>query len=210
MLDSALIPAAIPGSKSLCIFLHGLGDSMNGFTWLPDALAFPWMNYLLVNAPDPYYGGFSWYDFAGDMHPGVRRSCGLLTELLDQTRSRGFPTEETFLGGFSQGCLMTIEMGCRYPHLFAGLIGISGYVAHPEVLLTELSPVAKQQRFLVTHGTTDPIVPFRATQQQIALLQQGGLNIQWQEFHKAHTIQGEAELAVIRTFMKASESLSGK
>jgi len=49
---------------------------------------------------------------------------------------------------------MTIEMGARYPHLFAGLVGISGYVFEPERLVKELSPVAKQQRFLITHGNT--------------------------------------------------------
>ena len=35
------------------IVLHGLGDSMEGYRWLPEALQLPWLNYLLVNAPDP-------------------------------------------------------------------------------------------------------------------------------------------------------------
>ena len=120
------------------------------------------MNYLLVNAPDPYYGGYSWYDFAGNQDEGVRRSRKLIFELLDAQRAKGFPTEETVLFGFSQGCLMTIDTGLRYPHLFAGLIGVSGYVHEPEKLVTELSPLAKQQRFLVTHGYQDPDHPIPA------------------------------------------------
>ena len=66
------------------VVLHGLGDSTAGFRWLPEELGQPWLNYLLVNAPDNYYGGYSWYDFAGDMGPGVKRSREMLFELLDE------------------------------------------------------------------------------------------------------------------------------
>jgi len=202
MLDTEFISAPTD-SRRLMVVLHGLGDSAAGFRWLPGALELPWMNYLLVNAPDPYYGGYAWYDFAGNMAPGVRRSRRLISELLDAQRAKGFPTEETVLSGFSQGCLMTIDAGLHYPHRFAGLVGISGYVFEPEKSAAELSPVARQQRFLVTHGFQDPIVPFLGTRKQINLLKSAGLNISWHEFVKAHNIAGEAELAVIRDFIVA-------
>src|SRR5215468_3934030 len=98
-LHSELIAAREPGSRRLMIMLHGLGDSLEGFRWLPEALNLPWINYLLVNAPDEYYGGYSWYDFAGNIAPGVLRSRKLLFELLDNQRAKGFATEETVLGG---------------------------------------------------------------------------------------------------------------
>jgi len=203
MLDAFFIPAKDTASRRLCVFLHGLGDSVEGYDWLLDALGFPWMNYVLANAPDSYYSGFSWYDFAGDIVPGVKRSCALLSELLDATRARGFPSEQTILGGFSQGGLMTLEVGCRYPHRLAGLVEISGYAAQPEILEKELSPVAKEQRFLATHGIEDPILPIDVTRNQIKMLQTAGLNIEWHEFHKGHTLAGEPELAVIRKFIEA-------
>ncbi len=202
MLDTEFISAPTD-SRRLMVVLHGLGDSAAGFRWLPGALELPWMNYLLVNAPDPYYGGYAWYDFTGNMAAGVLRSRRLISELLDAQRARGFSTEETVLSGFSQGCLMTIDAGLHYPHRFAGLVGISGYVFEPEKSAAELSPVARQQRFLVTHGFQDPIVPFLETRKQINLLKTAGLNISWHEFVKAHNIAGEAELAVIRDFIVA-------
>src|SRR6476620_2931350 len=131
MLTTEMVPAVKSGSGRLLLALHGLGDSMEGYRWLPEMLQLPWLNYLLVNAPDPYYGGFSWYDFAGDPAPGVERRRAALFGLLDAQRNAGYPTEKTFLFGFSQGCLMTLDTGLRYPHLFAGLIGISGYVLNP-------------------------------------------------------------------------------
>ena len=78
MLDTEFYPARKGDSKALMIVLHGLGDSTAGYHWVPGALDLPWMNYLLVNAPDPYYGGFSWFEFAGDFRPGVERSRKLL------------------------------------------------------------------------------------------------------------------------------------
>ena len=44
------------------VMLHGLGDSIEGYRWWPEALGLPWLNHLLVNAPDDYYGGYSWFD----------------------------------------------------------------------------------------------------------------------------------------------------
>ncbi len=176
---------------------------MEGYRWVPEALGLPWLNYLLVNAPDPYYGGYSWYDFAGDIAPGVARSRALVFDLLDQYRARGFPPETTILSGFSQGCLMSMEVGLRYNHRLAGIVGISGYVCEAERALKELSPVAFEQRFLITHGTEDPLIPIAVARQQFGLLKTAGLKIEWHEFAKGHTIAGEQELALIRNFIRA-------
>src|SRR5438105_11208189 len=174
MLGTDFIPATVKGSRRLLIMLHGLGVSIEGYRWMPEALNLPWLNYLLVNAPDQYYGGYSWYDFIGDMSPGVQRSRKMLFELLNAQRVAGFRPEQIVLGGFSQGCLMSIEVGLRYPHRLGGIIGISGYVCDPDKLLKELSPVAMQQRLLMTHGTLDPLIPFTMVRKQIDLLKSAG------------------------------------
>jgi phospholipase/carboxylesterase len=202
MLDSELIPAAEKSSR-LMVMLHGLGDSIEGYRWWPEAMRLPWLNVLLVNAPDDYYGGYSWFDYPDDLAPGVVRSRKLLFGLLDDLRAKGFPTEQTTLGGFSQGCLMTVDVGLRYPHRFAGLVGISGWVFEVDRLVKELSPVARQQRLLMTHGTADPVIPIEKVRPQIPSLQAAGVNVAWREFTKVHTIQGETELAVIREFVRA-------
>ena len=201
MLHHEFIPAADKNSRALWIMLHGLGDSIEGFRWLPEAMRLPWMNYLLVNAPDEYYGGFSWFNFGGDILPGVARSRELLFELLDAQRAKSFATEQTILGGFSQGCLMSIDVGLRYPHRLAGIVGISGYVCQPDELVEQLSPVAFQQRLLVTHGTKDPLIRFADVREQINILKAAGLHVEFHEFLKAHTIAGEEELEVIRNFV---------
>ena len=37
---------------------------------------------------------------------------------------------------------------------------------------------------------------------QVALLKSAGLNLDWREFDKPHTIAGEEELAVLRGFVE--------
>jgi phospholipase/carboxylesterase len=54
----------------------------------------------------------------------------------------------------------------------------------------------------VTHGTFDPVVPFERTRQQITQLKAAGLQVDWREFAKPHTIAGEEELRVIREFVR--------
>jgi len=205
MLHYELIPAAEShkgGTRPLMVMLHGLGDSIEGYRWMPEAMALPWLNYLLVNAPDDYYGGYSWFDL-DEMAPGIQRSRNQLFDLLDDLRAKGFAPEQITFGGFSQGCLMAVEIGLRYPHRFAGVVGISGWIFEIEKLLKELSPAARQQRILMTHGTGDPLVPIAKVRPQIPLLKAAGLNIEWREFAKDHTIAGEQELSVIRDFVRA-------
>ncbi|HVU08412.1 MAG TPA: serine esterase [Verrucomicrobiae bacterium] len=210
MLHTELIPAKEKDSRRLFVMLHGLGDSIAGYRWLPEALNLPWLNFLLVNAPDEYYGGYSWFEFPDNFASGVARSRKLLFELLDDLAARNFPPEEITLAGFSQGCLMTIDVGLRYPQRFAGLVGISGWVCEPEKLLKELSPVATRQRLLVTHGTFDSLIPFAKVRDQIQTLKAKGLRVEWHEFAKAHTIYGEEELAIIREFVRAGYPGIGK
>jgi len=205
MLHAELIPAADKASRRLMIMLHGLGDSIEGYRWFAAALGaeLPWLNFLLVDAPDEYYGGYSWFDFPNNIPPGVARSRQELFELLDGLPAKGFSFDQVTLGGFSQGCVMTIDVGLRYPHKLAGLVGLSGWVYEIGSLLRERSPVAKQQRLLMTHGPFDEILPFEEVKQQAQQLKAEGFDLTWREFPKGHTIHGAAEMNVIRDFVRA-------
>jgi len=202
MLNCEFHVAVDRDSNWLMIALHGLGDSSIGYRFLPSIMGLPWLNYLLVNAPDPYYQGYAWYDFSGDSNPGIIRSRKLLFELLADQEKKGFAAERTFVFGFSQGCLMTWEIGLRYPKKLAGLIGISGYVNAPELALKELAPIAREQHFLITHGRQDPLIPFRDVKAQIQVLKSAGLQIEWHEYDKAHTIEPDDEVETVRNFVQ--------
>lgn len=210
MLHGEFIPAADKNSRRLFVVLHGLGDSIEGWRWLPGALDLPWMNYLLVNAPDEYYGGYSWFDYPGDISPGIHRSRKMLFELLDDLRAKNFPADQITLGGFSQGCLMSLETGLHYPHRLAGIVGISGWVFEIENLIRNLTSVARSQRILITHGHYDPLLPFAGVRDQVGQLKAAGLNVEWRDYPKEHTIHGTEEIAAIREFVNASYPVVGR
>lgn len=196
-------PSRVP-SKRLMIVLHGRGDSAHGFEWLQDQLEIDSLNFLLLNAPDRYYTGFSWYDLPPEQLPGIIRSRKLLTEVLAETARNGYSPAETFLFGFSQGCLMTLEFGARYEHALAGYIGVSGYCYDPAALLKEMNPAVNTGRWLITHGTDDELLPVETTRGQIAQLNAGGFSIEYREYRKPHSVD-ERELYEIREWLQGPE-----
>src|SRR5581483_10739260 len=89
-LQTDLVPARAPIGRRLMVVLHGLGDSMEGYRAIPHEINLPWLNYLLVNAPDPYFNGFAWYDLYNDPGTGITRSRKLLFKLIDDLRAEGY------------------------------------------------------------------------------------------------------------------------
>ncbi len=185
------IPARLPnpdGRERVVIVLHGLGDSLNGYHFLPEALQIPELSYLMVNAPDAYYGGYSWYDFMGDKEPGVVRSRGLLLRLLEELEEQGVRPADVFLFGFSQGCLMVVDTALHYESVLGGVVGVSGYVALPERYPAEFTAAARAQKFLITHGRQDPMVPFDPAHKQFQELRKLGIDLTFMAYDKDHTM----------------------
>ena len=177
LFDHVYFPARKPGPKEkLLVVFHGLGDSLNGFTWMPQEMRLDSLAYLLVNAPDDYYGGHSWFDFTGggaDMGPaiaGIKRSRGMIAQLLGELESQGLAPEDILLFGFSQGCLMALDAGLRYGKRLGGIVGVSGWLAFQEEYPAAFAPAAKDQAFLVTHGLRDPLLAFKNSEAQCAFL----------------------------------------
>lgn len=199
-LNNIFIPSKT-ASKKLMVILHGRGDSSRGFTFLPSYLNIDDMNYLLLDAPYFYYGGFSWYDLPPNQLEGIAYSSSILTEIFDTLFEEEFNADESFLFGFSQGALLTFEFGARYEKVLAGYMAISGYIYDPENLLEEMNPHVNDSNWLCTHGTYDDILPFETTRSQIELLQSRGFDITFKSYPKEHTI-AEDELKMITEWIK--------
>ncbi len=200
-LNHIFIPSKTP-SKKLMIILHGRGDSSNGFTFLPPYLNINDMNYILLDAPYDYYGGFSWYDLPPNQLEGIDYSRKVLTDVLDTLFEKQFNAHESFLFGFSQGSLLTFEFGARYHKVLAGYIGVSGYIYDANKLLQEMNQNVQDSKWLCTHGTHDDVLPFIASKAQIEVLQNGGFDIEFKSYKKTHTI-AEDELVMLAEWIKS-------
>jgi phospholipase/carboxylesterase len=199
---ACLAPRENTERERVLLVMHGLGDSLDGYRVMPELLRIPRLHYLLVNAPDPYFTGYSWFDiYGGDMKPGIRRSRDALVATVDDLADQGWAPEHVGVLGFSQGCLMALDLACRYPKPLGGIVGISGFVGMLEEYPEKLSPAARAQKILVTHGTRDPMLPLADTEKQIRALQGMGLSIEWKVYDKEHTIEPYKEVADIRNFL---------
>ncbi len=199
-LNNIFIPSKV-SSKKLMIILHGRGDSSRGFTFLPPYLNIDEMNYLLLDAPYYYYGGYSWYDLPPNQLEGIVQSSAILADILDTLFEEEFNADESFLFGFSQGSLLTFEFGARYEKVLAGYIAVSGYIYDTNNLLEEMNPNVNSSNWLCTHGTYDDVLSFNTSKSQIETLQSAGFEIDFKSYPKDHTVV-EDELSMIAEWIK--------
>jgi phospholipase/carboxylesterase len=92
--------------------------------------------------------------------------------------------------------------------MLAGCVGVSGYVYNPALLGEEASAAAKSRPWLVTHGYEDDVLPYDVTAEQIDLLKQAGLPIDFRSYNKTHTI--DPDLIDIRDAMIAMLDLDAQ
>ena len=131
--------------KYTLIWMHGLGDSSEGFLdfFYTRKSVVPNKNtkVILLNAPKQpitINGGASmnsWYDiYALGSEPradevqiakSTKRVLGVVSE---EAKALGDDYKKIFIGGFSQGCFMSLNVALQAPHLLGGVVGLSGGV----------------------------------------------------------------------------------
>jgi phospholipase/carboxylesterase len=202
----SLVFDVLPGQPGapLALVLHGLGDSKDGWKPVAPMLGLDGWGWCFVQAPDTYGPGWSWFDLDLDGPvrvdaDGVARSYRELLDLLallEQTH--GMPCERIAPIGFSQGCLMTLELVLRHARPFLASVAISGWLHREADWPAGFGPALPRQRLLVTHGRQDPVVPLSLAQPRIARLRQLGVGLHWAEYDKTHTLDPDEELLDIR------------
>lgn len=192
-----------PAPSASIIVLHGLGADGNDFVPFADEIDLRSkgdVRWIFPNAPAipvTINGGYvmrAWYDIlAPDVvrredEAGLRRSLAQLQALIDQERARGIPANRIVLGGFSQGCAMTLLAGLRYPERLAGLIGMSGYLPLADTLAAERRPANADVPVFMAHGRGDTVIPFdRAVASRDALVALG-YPVEWHEYAMQHSV----------------------
>lgn len=184
------------------VCMHGRGGSKHDYEELGEILQIPRLNYLLLNAPDPFFDGYSWYDLPPSPLPGILRSRELLEDVMSELKRNGFDYDHIFLFGFSQGCLLTLEFGARFPHRLAGYIGMSGQCYDVWEIVDDLSPKAARGNWLITHGTSDEHFAIDTTKKQVAILRKNGMNIEFHAYQKGHEIDYENELPELKGWLE--------
>lgn len=163
---TSIEPLSKSKPKQAIILCHGYGGdgkdiSTLAIHWrrfLPDSI------FLCPNAPEtcslnPH--GFQWFDLSIDKEEAILEKSleaeKKLTLFLDQVADN-FKLEPKNLAlvGFSQGCMLSLQVGLKNKKQISCIIGYSGKIISKEYLSTNIN--SKPKIFLI-HGEKDTLVP---------------------------------------------------
>lgn len=137
-------------------------------------------------------GGWHWYIVPRVGYPDPAtfwESFGLLERFHDAVAQElGVPWEQTIVGGFSMGTVMSYALGLserRRPP--AGIIALSGFIPTVEGFEPHFEdradlPVA------IGHGSGDPIISVEFARRDKQILEEAGLPVLYRETPMGHTI----------------------
>ena len=104
-----------------------------------------------------------------DDEEGMMKSMEYICQLIDQEVEAGVPVERIVVGGFSQGCAISLLVGLmsRYGSRLGGVVGLSGFLplsGKVEKIMKERREKGQdtsQTKWFLAHGSRDQLVPKR-------------------------------------------------
>ena len=165
-LDSTIIkPESNTKIKNALILLHGYGGdgkdiSMLSINWkrhLPNTV------FLCPNGHEPCAinpSGYQWFDLTNDdpyyiLDESIKAEKKL-NKFINEVKSEfDLSNNEIILSGFSQGCMMSINLGLTADQEYNCVVGFSGKIINQENLKTRKKVSSKT---LLIHGELDQVV----------------------------------------------------
>tara|TARA_Y100000590_G_scaffold183379_1_gene208958 strand:- start:2510 stop:3166 length:657 start_codon:yes stop_codon:yes gene_type:complete len=163
---TSIEPLSKSKPKNAIVLCHGYGGDGKDIS----ALAINWQRFLpdsifvCPNAPEictvnPQ--GFQWFDLTSDKEEIIleksltaeKKLSKFLDQVLDTFR---LEPRNLALVGFSQGCMISIQVGLKLKKQINSIIGYSGKIINQKHLLDNIN--SKPKIFLM-HGANDTIVP---------------------------------------------------
>ncbi len=193
----------------LLILLHGVGSNEQDLFRIANDLP---DNFLVISARAPFTiaeGRYKWYDV--DFSLGTPRfsaeqaekSRVIILNFINQLKEKhSFNENEIYLGGFSQGAIMSFSVGLTQPDKIKGIIALSGRV------LADIKPKIADQNKLkslkvfVIHGTKDEVLSINYARQSKQLLDSLHIRNTYFELNMGHTITSDV-IALLNKWLKA-------
>ena len=151
--------------KNAIILLHGYGGDGKDISML----ILNWRRFLpntVFLCPDGHEicsinpSGFQWFDLTKDDHEYILNESikaeKKLTKFIEEIKKKfNLKTSNICLSGFSQGSMLSINLGLTCDENYACVVGFSGKIINKEDLLKRRKSNTK---FLLMHGDLDEIV----------------------------------------------------
>ena len=193
-------PEDLPPDAPVVLLLHGTGTSGDELVPLCDELRLSPCLFVLPDGPlRAAHGktvGRAWYDPHTHSRKDIDKSRDYLFSVLDYF-TKDYPEpprpgemikrRQVITLGFSQGAVMSLEVGLTYKGKVAAIVSMSGYINEPSRTLAH--PAASNRTpVLLTHGTEDPVVQGEDTQVTMAALKRAGFHPLLKEYPVGHRL----------------------
>ncbi len=164
-----LNPISKKKPKNAVILCHGYGGdgkdiSLLASYWrshLPETI------FICPDAPEKCsvsQSGFQWFDLM-DQNPDEILAKSLVAEMklnkfIDEVKeTHNLAGSEIAIGGFSQGCMLTLQTGIKRKDSIRCILGFSGKIINASHLNKNLN---SKPDILLMHGDLDEVVPVNA------------------------------------------------
>ena len=152
--------------KNAVILCHGYGGDGNDIS----ILANYWKNYLpdtiflCPDAPEKCAVssvGYQWFDLMDQSKQQILTKSLVaemkLNQLIDEVKAQNnLQANKIILGGFSQGCMISLQTGIKRKDKINSIIGYSGKIIDTEHLSKN---IVSRPKVILMHGDKDEIVP---------------------------------------------------
>lgn len=90
----------------------------------------------------------------------LRESTAIVAKLIDEESAALGSSSNVFVGGFSQGCAVSLASFLTYKSILGGVVGLSGMHALDLDWAGEVDiELKKQTKVFLYHGKSDPLIP---------------------------------------------------
>mgnify|MGYP001468772642 CR=1 FL=1 len=165
-LDAKIIKPVGENINNAVILLHGYGGDGNDIA----ALSINWKRFLpntlfiCPNGPEKCSinpTGYQWFDLNTEDEKYITEKAleseKILKKFIEEIKTKfNLHNSNICLSGFSQGCMMSINIGLTSKENFSCVVGFSGKIINKENLSKRISSHTKM---LLIHGDLDTIVP---------------------------------------------------
>ena len=196
-------------STSLVVWLHGLGDTPDG--WFEQCRHFAtklettsFVCPCAPTSPVSCNGGYSmtsWMDLleipikpsSPDNGKFQEENIKKICDLIDEKRKSlgGLSASSVVVAGFSQGAALALATACRYKEPLGGCVVLSGWALPKQDIASQLKKrgdVVKNTKFCVCHGESDNVVLTSCGKNVNEILSKSGCNVSFSTYrHMAHS-----------------------
>ena len=166
-LDSTIIePEKNKDIKNIVVLFHGYGGDGNDISML----ALNWKRHMsntIFICPNGHEqcsinpGGYQWFDLTKDNPNHILKESlkaeEKIKEFLGEIKKEyNLDNDKITLSGFSQGCMISINIGLTSEKPFSSIVGFSGKIIEPNNLKSRRK---NSTSILLIHGDQDDIVP---------------------------------------------------